>query len=424
MSIVVVFFLLLFLGVPVGFVLLGAAIWFAIDFGNIAMLQAFPASFYAGIESFDLLSIPLFILLGEVMTVGGLTRQLFETGTRLLGRLPRKLAFVVLGSNLFLAAILGSANAQVAVMTPAVLPEMERAGYRKSFAVALTAGAALLGPIVPPSMVFIIYAVVAQVSIGAMFLAGIVPGLLLAALIALYILFSRVFVEGDQEVEPAGDDDDGKLHIMPVVAAMIVPLIIVGSILGGVATPTESAAIAVVAAFVVVGMFFQPVRLRDLPGMLIRAATNTAIVLVLIAAVRVFSFILTYYRVPDAASQLLVEISSGPVTFMLLVVLLLLVVGALMDGLAAIIVLVPILLPVATGHFGISPISFGVVFCMTAILGVITPPVGTVLYIASALSGVGVGPLSRALFPYMLAGLAVVVLVVFFPALATMLASL
>lgn len=419
MSIVVVFMGLLALGLPVAFVLLGAAIWFTVDYGHMGMLQAFPSSFYAGIESFDLLSIPLFVLLGEVMTVGGLTRQLFETGIKLLGRLPRKLAFIVLGANLFLAAILGSANAQVAVMTPAILPEMLKAGYRRSFAAALTSGAALLGPIVPPSMIFIVYAVVAQVSIGDMFLAGILPGLLLAGMIGIYIYFANAFVDGDDETPLQSGQTEERRHLVPILAAALVPLIIVGSILGGVATPTESAAIAVVVAIVVVNLFFDRIRMSDLPAMLVRASINTAIVLILIAAVRVFAFILTFYNIPDAASKLLVQISSGPVSFMLLIVALLLFIGAFMDGLAAIIVLVPILLPVATGEFGISPIAFGIVFCLTALLGVITPPVGTVLFIGSALSGVSVSTLSRELVPYMLAGLAVVLLVVFFPWLAT-----
>jgi len=423
MSVAIAFFVLLFLGVPVALVLLGAAIWFAVDFGNLGILAAFPGSFYAGMESFELLSIPLFILLGEVMTVGGLTRHLFGTGARLLGRLPRRLAFVVLASNFFLAAIMGSANAQVAVMTPAVLPEMERAGYRRRFAAALTAGASLLGPIVPPSMVFIIYAVVAEVSIGTMFMAGILPGLILAGGIALVILVSDAFEPGVDHERESNVDATTKAGITPILGAMTVPLVIVGSILGGFATPTESAAIAVVVALVVVWLFFEPVRFAALGGMLVRTATNTAIVLTLIAAVRVFSYILTFYHVPDIASRILVEFSSSPLVFMLLVFVLVLIIGAFMDGLAAIVVLVPILLPVATGEFGISPIVFGVVFCMTAVVGLITPPVGTVLFIAAALSGESVARLSWALLPYVLVGVASVLLIIFVPSIALVFSS-
>lgn len=416
MSTALVFFAFLLLGVPVAFVLLAAAVWFAVDLGNLRILLAFPSNFFAGMENFDLLAIPLFILLGEVMRVGGLTKKLFALGRRMAGRLPRKLAFVVLGSNMFLAAILGSANAQVAVMTPAVIPEMEEAGYRKSFAAVLTAGAALLGPIIPPSMVFIIYAVVAEVSINSMFLAGILPGLLLAGFIAVIILLSDAFVSGRAEVAlpPAG-----RAEVLPILAAAIVPAIIIWSILGGVATPTESAAVAVMVALIVVRLFFDPIRLHELTGILVRAASNTATVLVLIAAVKVFGFVLSYYRVPGAVSALLMNLSASPTTFLLLVVLLVLILGAFMDGLAAIIVLVPILLPVATGTFGISPVVFGVVFCITAVLGVITPPVGTALFIASAISGVGIATLSLRILPFVGAGLAVVLLVIAFPWLAT-----
>lgn len=273
-----------------------------------------------------------------------------------------------------------------------------------------------MGPIIPPSMVFIIYAVVAEVSINSMFLAGILPGLLLAAFIAVIILLSDAFVTGKAEIPLA---DEGRAEILPILAAAIVPAIIIWSILGGVATPTESAAVAVMAALVVVRLFFDPIRMGELTGILVRAALNTATVLVLIAAVKMFGFVLSYYRIPEAVSAMLISLSASPTTFLLLVVVLVLILGAFMDGLAAIIVLAPILLPVATGTFGVSPVVFGVVFCISAVLGVITPPVGIALFIASAISGVGIATLSLRILPYVGAGLAVVVLVIAFPWLAT-----
>lgn len=418
MTLLVVFFALLLIGVPVGFVLLGSAIFFALDSGRVAVLGAFPAQLYTSLEIFDLLAIPLFILLGEIMSEGGLTRQLFDSAARLLRRVPRSLAYVCLVCNLFLAAILGSANAQVAVMSRVVLPEMERDGYRRTFATALTAGASLLGPIVPPSMIFIIYAVVARVSIGDMFIAGTVPGLLLFALIAVIIAVSRARDDGVPAAPPERSQR-GWRGFVPILGALSVPLIIVGTILGGVVTPTESAGIAVIVALVVNALLFTPIPLRRFYGMLVRTALSSAIVLFLIAAARVFGFILTYYQVPQAASEVLVGLSSGPITFMLLVVLLLMIIGALVEGLAAIIILVPILLPTATGVYGIDPIVFGIVFCMTLVIGLITPPVGTVLYIASAASGVPVGRLGVALIPYVVAALIVVLAVVFVPDLAT-----
>jgi len=416
MLLTIAFFGLLFAGVPVAFVLLATALLFAVDAGRLSVIGAFPSQIYSSLELFDLLAIPLFILLGEIMSGGGLTGMLFGAAARMLRRLPRSLAFVTLVSNLFLAALLGSANAQVAVMSRVVLPEMDREGYSREFSAALTAGASLLGPIVPPSMVFIIYAVVARVSISDMFLAGIVPGLLLFLAMALIILFSKPFHGRARPATTAGHASRaGGGKLLPVLGALAVPMIIVGSILGGVATPTESAGIAVIVALVVTWTLFKPIPAREIYAMLVRTAMHSTIVLFLIATARVFGFILTYYHLPQAASEFMVAISAGPISFMLLVVLLLLLIGALMEGMAAIIILVPILLPTATGVFGIDPVAFGIVFCITLIIGLLTPPVGTVLYISAAMSKVSIGRLSKALLPYILASLAIVLLVVFFP---------
>lgn len=334
--------------------------------------------------------------------------------------MPRSLAYVTLVCNFFISAILGSANAQVAVMSRVILPEMEKQGYRRNFAAALNAGASLLGPIVPPSMIFIIYAVVARVSIGDMFIAGVIPGIILSAFIALIIAFSNVWEPGaQQEVASEVPRASGWREAMPLIGALSVPVVIVVSILGGIVTPTESAGLAVVLSLIVTWTMFEPISMAESYRILVRTALNSAIVLFLIATARVFGYILTYYRVPQATSELLVDLSSGPVTFLLLVVLLLLILGALMEGMAAVIILVPILLPTAVDVYGIDPIVFGIIFTLTLVIGLITPPVGTVLYIASAMSGVKIGPLSAALLPYVVVSTVVVLLIIIFPVLAT-----
>lgn len=418
------FFTLLLMGLPIGFVLLGAAIVFAFESGRIAVLGAFPSSFYYSLEIFDLLAIPLFILLGEIMSEGGITRQVFDSTARVLRAVPRALAYVCLVSNLMMAAILGSANAQVAVMSRVVLPEMESAGYQRSFSTVLTTASSLLGPIVPPSMAFIIYAVVAQVSVGKMFLAGILPGLLLFVLIAFVIALSpRVFKGDHTPSKKSRDAEASRSSALGVLGAMLVPFIVVGGILGGIMTPTESAGVALVAAIPITYLLFKPIPFKTFYEMLVRTAINSAIVLFLIAAARVFGFILTYYQVPQDISKILVGMSSNGTEFLLLVVALLLFVGAFVEGMIGIIILVPILLPTAVGIYGIDPIVLGVVVCMTLTVGLITPPVGTVLFIASAISGVRVGRLSVDLLPYIAAAIAVIIAVVFIPELANLLTS-
>lgn len=414
MTLVIVFFGLLLLGLPVAYVLLASAIFFAIDFGRVSVLGSFPATFYAGIDNFELLAIPFFTLLGEIMSFTGLTRLILEAGSRALGRLPRKLAFVVLLANAFLAAILGSANAQAAVMSRVSIPAMEAENYRPSFAAALTAAGSLLGPIIPPSMVFIIYAVIAQVSIKDMFIAGILPGLVLVSLLGVVVILFPVYQKGGhrEKQTPAG-----KGHILPILGALSIPVLITFLILGGVATPTESAAVAVVAALVISAVFFEMPSFAQLGQMLWRTAITTSIVLMLIAAAKVFGFILSYYSVPQTAAELIGTASEGPVSFLLLVIGLLLLIGAVMDGMAAIIILVPILAPIATNTYGISPITFGVIFSMTVVIGLITPPVGSVLYIVSASSGIPVGSLSRAIMPFVVAAILAVLALVLFPQL-------
>lgn len=412
------FALFLLIGLPIAFVLIGSAFIFMAAEGNWRLLNALPQVLFSSLEIFDLLAIPLFILLGEVMNEGGLTQRLISAARTSLRRLPNSLAYVSLIANLMLASIMGSATAQIAVMSRVMVPAMEDDGYKRGFAAALTASAGLIAPLIPPSMIFIIYGVVAQVSVADMFMAGILPGLLMFFLLCLWISIRvprrddrRPAAPGSAAGEPATREPAGEPArprvVLDLLVTLSIPGIIVGGIAFGVFTPTESAAIAVVFTLLLGSLYFRKLTFASLQQALVRTARNTAMVLFLIAAAKIFGWVLTFNMVPQTIALLLQRITSDPITFLLLTFLFLTIIGLFLDGVAALIVLVPILLPISVTVYGIDPIQFGVMVCLTLSIGLLTPPVGVGLFIASAAANVKLGALVREILPFL--GIALVV---------------
>lgn len=409
------FLTLMLAAMPIAFVLLAATFTFVLTTGNLQILNSIPQILFGSVENFDLLAIPLFVLLGEIMNESGLTRRIIVAARVWLKQLPHNLVIVNLIANLALAAIMGSATAQMAVMSRVVVPEMEKDGYDRGYAASITASAGLLGPIIPPSMVFIIYGVIAQVSIADMFMAGIVPGVVLFALILAIALWQAgKHREAGHKGAPLPEGSRLKATI-PGLATMLIPLTIIGGISWGIFTPTESAAVAIVVALLFGAVVFRELPLGRLPVIIDRTVTNTAIVLFLIMAAKVFGWVLTFNQIPQAVAAFIVSLTGDPLIFMLLIMLTLMVVGMFLDGIAALIILTPILLPVATANYGIDPIQFGAMMSLTLVLGLLTPPVGTGLYIAAALSDIPIIRLSRLVAPYILASIAVILLVIFVP---------
>jgi len=408
---------LLAIGMPVAFVLLAAAFVFMFATGNFAVLDAIPQILFSGLEVFDLLAIPLFILLGELMNSGGITTRLIAAAKLILGRLPHALAYVCLTANLMLASIMGSATAQIAVMTRVMVPEMEQDGYSRGFATALTAAAGMLGPVIPPSMIFIIYGVIAQVSVADMFIAGILPGVLLFALLVLLVTLRAPRQTVHSETAAPAQPADPWRVLGAAAAGLLIPVVIVLGISFGVVTPTESAALATAIAVILGVAVYRALHWRDVSGILTRTALNSALVLFLIATAKVFGWLLTYAHVPQELATFLQGMTSNATVFLLLVFLLGIGIGAFLDGIAALIIMVPILLPMATALYGIDPIHFGVVICMTLTIGLLTPPVGTGLYIAVAVVDLPFLTLVREILPFVLVTMLVVVLIALWPAL-------
>ena len=413
----IVFLIALFLSVPVAIVLSITAIWYVWESGNTILYDSFAQKMFGGLENYGLLAIPLFMLTGELMNEGGMTHRLIALARVFVGGFRGGLAYINLLANMFMAAIIGSATAQIAVMSRAIVPAMEEEGYDKGFAAATTAAGGLLAPVIPPSMMFVIFGVLAQIPIGEMFIAGIIPGLLLTLAFALVITlvgWSQQFPKNAWMTRREAVD-----ALVAAIPAMLVPIAIIGGILFGIATPTESAAVASLIAFLVGWLVYRDLNPRTLIDMFKRTATNASMILFMIAAASVFGWVIIYEELPQKLASLLESLTTDPFVFLLVINAALLLVGMIIDGIAAIILITPILLPIATGSYDISPYQFGIVVCLNLVLGLLTPPVGIGLYIASSMSEAKPGAILKSLWPFLIAVAIVLILLSYFPILST-----
>ncbi len=411
------FVALMLVGLPISIVLCLTAAAYIWQSDNTVLFVSFPTQMFTGLDSYGLIAIPLFILIGEIMNGGGITRRIIDMAMAFVGALKGGLAYVNLLANMFVASILGSAAAQVALMSQMIVPEMEKKGYDKTFAAGLTAYAGMLGPIIPPSIMFVVYSVIAQVPVGTMLAAGIIPGIILTISFCVVIaLMGYVYNYPRGTSLPMRERVTITLKAAPT---LIIPLIIVGSIVTGLANPTEAAAMGVVAAILVGRFVTGDLRLKQLPEMFVKAGVLSAGILFLIAAAAVFSWVLVYGMVPQHVAEWIQTIAKDPVTFMLLVNVILLVIGTVIDGAPGLIMTVPILLPIATEVYGIDPVHFGVVAVINLVLGFLSPPVGLNFFIAAAVTGAKPGKMFIVTLPFFLICCVILVLLSIFPALST-----
>ncbi|GAB0152567.1 TRAP transporter large permease [Marinobacterium sp. BA1] len=415
----VFFLILLFCAVPIALVLALTALWYIATSGNTVLFSSYPQQLFGAIESYGLLAIPLFMLAGELMNEGGLTSRLINLARIFVGGFRGGLAYINLVANMMMAAIMGSAASQIAIMSRAMVPAMEKEGYSGSYAAAITAAGGLLSPIIPPSMLFVLFGVLAQIPIAEMFIAGIVPGLLMSGL-----FFIVIAVIGLVQQYPAGQWPDRrqmKSYLLMGIPAGLIPMVIIGGILTGLATPTESAALASLAALLIGKYVYKDLKFSHLPEILKRTALNSGMVIMLISAAGVFGWVIVYEQIPQAAAAWIAQQTTDPFVFMLMVVGVLILVGMVIDGIAALILVVPILLPIAQQQFDISAYQFGVVVCLTLVMGLLTPPVGAGLFIGSSMTGIPPMKIFRSLLPFLLATLVTLILLSAFPQLSLML---
>lgn len=417
----VVFFVLLFAAFPIVGTILVGAITFMVSNDLAVLFDSIPIQFFGALEINGLLAIPLFMLVGEIMNKAGLTQRLIAVAEVLLGGLRGGLAYANLFTNAMAASILGSAVAQIGVMSKVMIPAMERLGYNRAFSGAVTVSAGLLGPIIPPSMLMIIYGVVAVQPIAPLFIAGIVPGLLIVLGLAL-VIFVTGWLGGGL---PAGERDAERTRIDVLVGGLvpaIIPVVVIAGIMLGIMTPTESGAVAAIIALVL-GFAYRELKLRDLPEIFLGVALNTATITGLIAAASVLSWVLAFQGVPDMVVQQMAGLTQSPFVFLLLVMGMLLILGMFLESISVLIVVVPILMPVVNA-LGIDPIHFGVICTIATVIGLVTPPVGPGLYIAMVQADIRMGPLFKATLPFLLMVMLILVLIAAVPSLSTWLPSM
>ncbi len=410
------FVIVMLVGVPIGLCLCIAGISYILASNNPILFQSYPLQLFGGVDSYGLIAIPLFILIGEIMNSGGITRRIVDMALAFVGALKGGLAYVNILANMFVASILGSATAQVAIMAQIMVPEMERKGYDKDFAAGLTAYGGMLGPIIPPSIMFVVYSVLAQVAVGDMLIAGIIPGLLLTL-----CFFGVIALLGFIYNYPPGDKMSVAERVKTILGAaptLIIPTVIVGSILTGLANPTEAAAVGSLAAILIGRFLTKELKFSQLPEMLLRAGAFSAMVLFLVAAAAVFSWVLIFGKVPQEAAAWIQSVAKDPISFMLLTNVILLVIGTVIDGIPGLIMTVPILLPIATDVYGIDPRHFGVVVVLNLVLGLLSPPVGLCFFVASAVTGAKTGRMFMITLPFFFISCLLLILLSLFPSLS------
>ncbi|RXI98298.1 TRAP transporter large permease [Anaerobacillus alkaliphilus] len=408
--VVLAFFILLLLGIPISLVLGMTTVLYFLLVGNPILLESTPMRLFSGLENFGLLAIPLFMLAGELMNSGGITTRLVKFSRVLIGHVRGGLAYVTIISNMFLASILGSANAQAAMMSKVMVPEMEKEGYKREFSASLTLASSIVAPIIPPSMIFIIYGTLSGTSIGGLFMAGIIPGIMygigFVSLIA-YLGYKHNFPKSEKATTK--EIISSTINVLP---ALLVPIIIVVGILSGVFTATESAAVACLIAFLIGAFWYKELKVKTAPKILINTVISTATVTFLIAMANIFGWMIAFEQIPQLVANSMLSFTENPLVFLLLVNLMLLLLGAVLDGIAALIILIPVLMPLVVA-FQIDPIHFGVVICINLTIGLLTPPVGTGLFIVSSIAEVRFEKLVKAILPFLIMGILVLFVITY-----------
>jgi C4-dicarboxylate transporter DctM subunit len=412
-------FTLLLFSVPIG-ICLGLATMIVMVFvDGTPPMVLLARSVVTGADSFPLIAVPLFILAGDLMQHGGMSRRLVGFANALIGHIRGGLAYVNVLACVFFAAISGSSPATVAAIGSNMIPEMEKVGYTRKFSGALTASSVMI----PPSIPFIIYGVTAEVSIGKLFLAGVVPGILFALM---FMLVARILLRNDTVVQQSTTTFSGPgvwQSFRSSVWALLVPVIILGGIYSGIFTPTEAGAVAVVYAALIGIFVYGDITTKDLPEILAGSAKTSGTILVLVIMATAFGRLITLARIPTELATTITSLSDNPIIILLLINVLLLVIGMFMETISSIIIMTPILLPVATA-LGVDPIVFGVILTVNLAIGFCTPPLGVNLFVASSISKVSIESLSRSILPFFVGMLILLMLITYVPAISLALPSL
>ena len=408
-------------GVPMAFVLGLAGITHLFAIGEPAYMSIITQRLFTGVNSFSLMCIPFFVLAGDLMNKGGVTKRLLNLARELVGWIPGGMAYCCVILAMVLSAILGSANAVAAILCAILITEMAKDGYDPEFTGSVIAASSVLGPIIPPSVTFIIYGVLTGVSVSKMFMAGIVPGILLgvgyATVIAVYTK-----KRGYRKSKDHFDAKACGIAFVKAIPALLVPVVIIGGIMGGIFTPTESGAVAVVAA-VVAAIIYRSFDIKSLPDVLLNTGMTTAAIMLIVAFGNIIGWSMSIDNIPNKITNAILSVTDNQQIVLLLIILCLFAIGCVMDAFAAMYVFTPVFYPLATA-VGIDPIHFGIIFCLMLTIGLITPPVGMLLFVTSNISGVPLAKLSKTIWPFVLTAMVVVLLLAFVPDLVMFIPNL
>lgn len=409
---ILVFIISLVIGVPIAFCL-GLSALISLIFMKDIPLVVIAQKMFTGLDIFPFMAVPFFILAGDLMNRSGITKRLVDFSDILVGHIKGGLANINIVSSMFFAGITGSAVADASAIGAMMIPAMKEKGFDIDFSAAVTASASVIGPIIPPSIPMVIFALLSGSSVGALFLAGVFPGILLAIFLMLisYVISSkRNYPRRVKKVQIK----EFLIICLNAIIPLIMPIIILGGILLGIFTATEASSVAVVYSLIIGFLVYRNLKLIDLKKIFISTAKTTGMVFLVIACANMFNWIIAIERIPQLVEAFFIAYIGNQFLFLLVMNIMFLILGCFMEGTAAMIITVPIFLPIAEA-FGVNPIMFGAIVVLNLMIGLITPPVGLCLYVACGISNISLERISKAIIPFLIAEIIVLLIVTYCP---------
>ncbi|MDF1617571.1 TRAP transporter large permease [Petrocella sp. FN5] len=407
-----VLFILFFLNIPIAFALMGASLFYFIFINTSMPIQMVIQQFVTAVESFPYLAVPFFIMVGSVMNHSGISKALMDFADVLVGHTKGGLAQVNVLLSALMGGISGSANADAAMQSKILVPEMERKGFSRPFSAAITAASSAISPVIPPGTNLILYALIANVSVGSMFLAAYMPGILMA--LALMITVHIISVR--RNYQPSREKMSSPMAIFKQfivsVWALFIPFAIIMGMRFGIFTPTEAGGIAVVFAAIVGFVVYKKLKIEHIPLILMDTVKSTGAVMAIIASAKVFGYYLTLERIPQMITEFLVNMTDSPFVLLMVINILLLFIGMFIEGGAALVILAPLLVP-AVKMFGVDPIHFGMIFIVNIMVGGLTPPFGSMMFTVCSIVNVKLEDFIKEVWPFIVALIAVLLLVTY-----------
>ncbi len=415
-----VLILLLVLRVPIAFAT-GIAALSGIIATNVLPAMVLPQRMFFGVDSFVLIAVPLFILTGKLMEVGGITRDLLNLAKVMVGFLRGGLAYVNIVASMIFAGITGSASADTASVGSILIPTMIKNGYKKDFTVAVTATSSTIGVMIPPSISMVVYGVASSQSVGRLFLGGIIPGILVGlALMAVSYYYAK---RDNYPVDERIPVKEAFIIVLKSIPALLSIILVIGGIISGIFTPTEAAGVGVFYSFILGVFYYKELKLRDIPEIIYDVSLTVGMAMLLVGAASALGWLCANQQIPQLLSSAVLSVTDNKFLILLLINLLLLFVGTWLETTAAIIIFTPILLPIVTA-LGIDPVHFGVIMVVNLAIGLFTPPVGVCLFIACGIANISISKSLKALFPFFVATVLVLLLITYIPQLVMFLPDL